>query len=347
MNPYAKQGQIYHPSQPPYDGAPANSLWAVAEKKNLWHMGNGIGLAILGMLAVSTLIGLGMVFFGSLFGFYNLKGEFVGPDVAEQLVTLISYIPMLIVPFVIYAKAKRIRLSDVAVLSKPRKGLMTPGIFVGLGCCILGNILVMVLSMLMAMLGIEITTPAMSVPTTLAGQGIYLLTVGILPAFIEEFVFRGIVMQPLRRYGDGFAIVMSAIVFGLVHGNLVQIPFAMVVGLIIGFFVVKSNSLWVGIVIHLINNTASVVLTMLLSGVSDVLGNLVVLAYYGILILLAIVFLAVLIDRQRWIFRKNPVRSPLSLGKRVSAFLLNPGMILAFLAMVYMTSFYVKFVGRW
>ena len=95
---------------------------------------------------------------------------------AEQLVTLIGYIPMLIVPFVIYAKAKRIRLSDVAVLSKPRKGLMAPGIFVGLGCCILGNILVMILSMLMAMLGIEITTPVMSVPTTLAGQGIYLLT---------------------------------------------------------------------------------------------------------------------------------------------------------------------------
>lgn len=347
MNPYAKQGQIYHPYQPPYGRAPDHSLWAVAEKKNLWHMGNGIGLAILGMLAVSALIGFGLGFFGSLFGFYNAKGEFVGPDVAEQLVTLIGYIPMLIVPFVIYAKAKRIRLSDVAVLSKPRKGLMAPGIFVGLGCCILGNILVMILSMLMAMLGIEITTPVMSVPTTLAGQGIYLLTVGILPAFIEEFVFRGIVMQPLRRYGDGFAIVMSAIVFGLVHGNLVQIPFAMVVGLIIGFFVIKSNSLWVGIVIHLINNTASVVLTMLLSGVNDVLGNLVVLAYYGVLILLAIVFLAVLIDRQRWVFRKNPVQSSLSLGKRVSAFLFNPGMILAFLAMVYMTSFYVKFVGRW
>lgn len=62
MNPYAKQGQIYHPSQPPYGRAPDHSLWATAEKKNLWHMGNGIGLAILGMLAVSALIGFGLGF---------------------------------------------------------------------------------------------------------------------------------------------------------------------------------------------------------------------------------------------------------------------------------------------
>ena len=343
MNPYAKQGPTYGAPGQLYYPAPDNSLWAVSEKKNLWHMGNGVGLAILGMLAVSALIGLGLGFFGAMFGFYDRSGRFVGPDLAEQLVTLISYIPMLVVPFVIYEKAKKIRLSDVAVLSRPKKGLMASGLFVGLGCCVLGNILVMLLSLVMSMLGITILSPEMAVPTTLGGQAVYLLAVGILPAFIEEFVFRGIVMQPLRRYGDGFAVVMSAIVFGLVHGNLVQIPFAMVVGLIIGFFVVRSNSLWVGIVIHMVNNTVSVVLTLLLTQTSEAMGNLVVLAYYGVLVLLAIVFLAVLIDRQRWVFRKNPVPSSLSLGRRICAFLLNPGMILAFLAMVYMTSFYVAF----
>ena len=104
MNPYAKQGPTYGAPGQLYYPAPDNSLWAVSEKKNLWHMGNGVGLAILGMLAVSALIGLGLGFFGAMFGFYDRSGRFVGPDLAEQLVTLISYIPMLVVPFVIYAK---------------------------------------------------------------------------------------------------------------------------------------------------------------------------------------------------------------------------------------------------
>lgn len=92
--------------------------------------------------------------------------------------------------------------------------------------------------------------------------GEFLLTVlqaAIIPAIVEEVAMRGIVMAPLRKYGDRFAIVMSAIIFALMHSNMVQIPFAFVAGIILGYFAISTNSLWTAIAIHAANNLLSVI----------------------------------------------------------------------------------------
>ena len=72
----------------------------------------------------------------------------------------------------------------------------------------------------------------------------------IVPAVFEEFAFRGVVLNKLRKFGDSYAIIMSAVLFGLMHGNLSQIPFAFILGLVIGFIAVKTNSIIPGILIH-------------------------------------------------------------------------------------------------
>ena len=73
---------------------------------------------------------------------------------------------------------------------------------------------------------------------------------------------RGVVMQPLRKYGDWFAILTSAFVFALMHGNLVQAPFAFIAGIGLGYAVIASGSLWTGILVHLLNNSISVIQTI-------------------------------------------------------------------------------------
>lgn len=78
-----------------------------------------------------------------------------------------------------------------------------------------------------------------------------------LPALAEEFLVRGVLMGVLRPLGDGFAIVASAAVFGIMHGNLMQAPSAFAAGLLFGFVAVKTGSLWPGIIGHFINNLVS------------------------------------------------------------------------------------------
>lgn len=70
---------------------------------------------------------------------------------------------------------------------------------------------------------------------------------------MEEIIFRGLVLRHLEPYGKSFAIVMSAFAFGIFHGNIVQIPYAFLVGLVLGYVTVEYNILW-AMVLHMINN---------------------------------------------------------------------------------------------
>ena len=82
-----------------------------------------------------------------------------------------------------------------------------------------------------------------------------ILCLGILPAFVEEFIFRGVILQGLRKYGNWFAIIMSALLFMLIHGNIQQTIYQFAFGVLAGYLVIKTGSLWVSIIIHTINNT--------------------------------------------------------------------------------------------
>ncbi|MGL5957463.1 MAG: lysostaphin resistance A-like protein [Phocaeicola sp.] len=90
--------------------------------------------------------------------------------------------------------------------------------------------------------------------------GIISICVGA-PLF-EEFLFRGAIQGHLQRISPNprWAILASAFLFGLVHGNPAQISFAFLFGLMIGELYYRSGSLMPGIILHFINNTTSLLL---------------------------------------------------------------------------------------
>lgn len=79
------------------------------------------------------------------------------------------------------------------------------------------------------------------------------LYAGILAPVAEEILFRGLILRSLMPFGKRFAIFCSAFTFGLFHGNLVQAPFAFLVGLVLGYAAVEHNVLW-AMLLHMINN---------------------------------------------------------------------------------------------
>lgn len=69
----------------------------------------------------------------------------------------------------------------------------------------------------------------------------------------EELLFRGYVLRSLRPYGKRFAILGSALLFGLFHGNLLQGPYAFLVGLILGYLACEYSIVW-SVGLHIFNN---------------------------------------------------------------------------------------------
>ena len=83
---------------------------------------------------------------------------------------------------------------------------------------------------------------------------VLVLTTAIVAPVCEELIFRKLLLQPLRKHGDGFAIVTTALLFGFTHGNFDQFPYAFVVGLLFGLLAVNSSSVIPTMFLHTLNN---------------------------------------------------------------------------------------------
>jgi len=96
------------------------------------------------------------------------------------------------------------------------------------------------------------------------------LYAAVLAPVGEEILFRGYVLRSLRPYGKRFAVLGSAVLFGLFHGNLLQTPYAILVGLILGYVTVEYSIFW-AVLIHMFNNLVLAdLLTRLTAGWPDV-----------------------------------------------------------------------------
>ena len=95
---------------------------------------------------------------------------------------------------------------------------------------------------------------ALPVSTGSAEFTVSIISVAVLPAILEEIFFRGVLLSEFIRYGKTFAVVASAVFFASVHGSAEQMVFSFGYGVIFGIIAVKTGSITVGILIHLLNN---------------------------------------------------------------------------------------------
>ena len=79
------------------------------------------------------------------------------------------------------------------------------------------------------------------------------LYIGILAPIVEEILCRGLVLRTLMPFGKRFAIVASAFLFGMFHGNILQAPMAVLVGLVLGYVAAEYSIAW-AMILHMINN---------------------------------------------------------------------------------------------
>ena len=84
-----------------------------------------------------------------------------------------------------------------------------------------------------------------------------ILSITIMAPLVEELLFRGAIQGYLHQKGMKplHAILIASAIFGIVHMNPIQIPFAFAIGTIFGWLYYRTGSLVPGIVGHFINNS--------------------------------------------------------------------------------------------
>ena len=82
-----------------------------------------------------------------------------------------------------------------------------------------------------------------------------IITIGIVAPFAEEFLFRGIIYNTLKKkISIKWTIIIQAVLFGVFHGNLIQGSYATLLGIVFGYVTYKTKSLWPAVIIHMVNN---------------------------------------------------------------------------------------------
>ncbi len=100
------------------------------------------------------------------------------------------------------------------------------------------------------------------------------ITIAVVPAFCEEFLFRKTILSALSPFGEVFAIISSSILFGLMHQNILQIFYATMAGLVIGCAYSRTRSFLCVFLIHFSNNFVSVLQQYLASNLSEKSANI-------------------------------------------------------------------------
>lgn len=156
------------------------------------------------------------------------------------------------------------------------------------------------------------------------------LYMGLAAPFFEEILFRGFVLRTLEPYGKKFAILASAFLFGIFHGNLLQTPFAFAVGLILGYVTIEYSIGW-AILLHLINN---LILGDALTRISQLLPPWVGELIFAFVIwgsFLASVLIVLVKHRQIRQYFSGPKMHPLCL----KSFFTSPGVLVLTGVMVF------------
>ena len=94
-----------------------------------------------------------------------------------------------------------------------------------------------------------------------------IISIAIMAPLVEELLFRGAIQGHLQRKGMKplYAILIASAVFGIVHMNPIQIPFAFAIGMIFGWLYYRTGSVVPGMIGHFINNSIATIQMALLS----------------------------------------------------------------------------------
>ena len=186
--------------------------------------------------------------------------------------------------------------------------------------------------------------------------GYTLLFAVLLGPMMEELMFRRLLLFRLLPFGEGFAILVSSLLFALFHANLAQFFYAFAVGAVLAYVTVKTGKLRYPILLHCaVNFCGSILPLLVLRGVSLDLPEgemtaegflsllpslLLLLAYLGTVLVVVAVGLFLLVRTLRRV-RLAPAPVPIPREER-RHLLLSPGMLL--LTLTVLGTFFLSYL---
>ena len=228
----------------------------------------------------------------------------------------------------IYCFIRKISFAEIFPFDKIGGAKLAKLCVIGLSFSLLSNYVVDLINNTFGLFGVENSGGSFetgSNPSVI----VYFLTVAILPAFVEEFAFRGVIMGVLKPFSPALAILISSAAFALMHGNFVQLPFTFCCGLVFAYIDIKTNSLLPSIIIHFLNNGLSVLADILISyGIlSEYMANALYGAIFAFTGVLAFIFIMQMARTDKEFFKIKDGNDVIPFKEKVKTTVTSPTLI--------------------
>lgn len=263
------------------------------EEKVLLRQKRKLGLS-LGILIIVSNLAMFLIYF-------VLQLMKVEESILESY--LVTYIANALSIYVIgYLVLKLILRKTEQVEAKEKKKMKFGELIALIGVTIGGaqfvNVITqMIINIVKILLKIEISNNVQEIITN-SNPIFTILFVAIIGPIFEELMFRGTLLNKLRVYGDKTAILYTAIAFGLFHCNISQIPFAIAVGLFLGYAKIKTNNIIYPIIMHMAINSMSA-LSVIAMQFGLVSMQMAIVLVMMALMLFAIIFLPIRLSTKK------------------------------------------------
>ena len=224
---------------------------------------------------------------------------------------------------------------------KVGKAKFTAWVLLGMGGAMLANLLVSwLITFTKEVLGYELTQNDYGTASDPLSLFVMFFAIAVAPAIFEEFAFRCCALGALKKFGKGFAVFSVSIIFGLIHGNVIQFVFAFFVGLILAYITVQTDNVLIAMVIHGINNGRSVINDMVVAIANEDVANKVSSVLFIVFLVLGVISLIYLLIKKSFKREKKQINI-YDNNFFVKIACMAPGMIVPFAILIKMTQSYV------
>lgn len=290
----------------------------VGKKNTLFKVG------IIYFAIVALLIGIRIASNYGVFDGFGLIGKTTVTSAIIQIIVMFA------IPVVFFTLAKKQKTKDTFKDFQYKKvsgKVIACAIALGFIVFFLNGYISSLFAYIIELLGYE-TVPTSGTSTGNDYTWVYFIVSVIcsclLPAICEETAHRGMLLTGLKRYGVGKAIIISGLLFGLIHLNINQFFYATIIGWLLGALTIMSNSIYPAMIVHFMNNFLStcaefslanglnylnpnILLNAILSLFGGVFGNLVLFLFIVGLVWLGIYLMTKIYKAQKLPYVKKRI----------------------------------------
>lgn len=230
------------------------------QNDRLKYMANVIGLAVLSFVLTGGLLNEAL----SLFMRKNIAGASLAnpigfSEILLQIIYFVRSIITLAIPILVLRRGDLVKKRTFATKQKPEQNAKLLAL-IFLGMIPLTNLLSGVFERAFTGLFHMEATASIALPDGFLATILLFITMCVVPAVLEEILFRGYIQRMLLPYGGVFSLLVTSLLFTLMHARIYQMPSIFLLSMALGYVFYVTEDIRISMSLHFLNNAIAFII---------------------------------------------------------------------------------------